>query len=135
MLTSLPLTLLSLVLYNVAVFVLPGGAPATLWAEPLFAVPMLSGTLFTATLGDGLVVLGIVLLFFEILKATRTGNASLADHTLSMLTFVGYLVEFLVVPAAAHSVFAILLVLAFVDVVAGFSITIRGARRDVGWGP
>jgi hypothetical protein len=81
-----------------------------------------------------MILAAVALLFIEILKATRTGTASLADHVLSMLVFVIYLVEFLIVPGAAHSVFLILTVIAFIDVVAGFSITISGARRDIGWG-
>jgi hypothetical protein len=45
--------------------------------------------------------------------------------------FVAYLVEFLQVRSAAHSVFFILMVITFVDVIAGFSVTIRSAVRDV----
>ena len=40
--------------------------------------------------------------------------------------------EFLVVPAAATSEFFFILFVTLIDVVAGFSITIRGARRDFG---
>lgn len=133
MLRALPLTLVPLIVYNVVVFVLHAGA-ADPWSTPLLAWTMPSAAVFSIDAGHGLIVAGIVLLFCEILKATRTGNASLADHMLSMAVFVAYLVEFLAVAAAAEAVFAVLTVLALVDVVAGFSITIRGARRDVGWG-
>ncbi len=133
MLGMIPLTAIPLIIYNLLAFG-PFGGGGDPWLQPLFTVEMLSGARFTLTSGDLLVIAGIVALFVEILKATRTGNASLADHVLSMLVFVIYLVEFLIAAPAAHSVFVILTVIAFIDVVAGFSITIRGARRDVGWG-
>lgn len=133
MFAAIPLTVIPLIVYNVFAWGL-FGAGTDPWIAPIFSVGMLSGARFTLTAGDLLIIAGIVMLFVEILKATRTGNASLADHVLSMLVFVAYLVEFLIAAPAAHSVFVILTVIAFIDVVAGFSITIRGARRDVGWG-
>ena len=134
MLFTIPLTLVPLIVFNLFAFGLFGADGGDPWMAPLFTVEMLSGARFTLTSGDLLVIAGIALLFVEILKATRTGSASLADHMLSMLVFVAYLVEFLIAAPAAHSVFVILTVIAFIDVVAGFTITIRGARRDVGWG-
>jgi hypothetical protein len=53
------------------------------------------------------------------------------DHLLSMILFVGMLVEFIMVKEAATSTFFILLALSFVDVIAGFSVSIRTAQRDV----
>ncbi len=136
MLRAIPLTVLPLIVYNLAVFGLAemAGTTGDPWGAALFSAPMLSGAIFTLTTGALMIVAAVALLFIEILKATRTGTASLADHVLSMLVFVIYLVEFLIVPGAAHSVFLILTVIAFIDVVAGFSITISGARRDIGWG-
>jgi hypothetical protein len=39
-------------------------------------------------------------------------------------------VEFLLVPGAAHSVFFTLMAIAFIDVLAGFSVSLRAAGRD-----
>ena len=52
------------------------------------------------------------------------------EHILSTLVFVVCIVEFLLVDKAATSTFFLMTVISFVDVVAGFSITIRAARRD-----
>ncbi|HLQ94538.1 MAG TPA: hypothetical protein VK148_31345 [Xanthobacteraceae bacterium] len=41
------------------------------------------------------------------------------------------LIEFIVVPRAATSTFLIIAALSFVDVIGGFTITIRTAQRDV----
>ena len=60
-----------------------------------------SGAAFTCT-GELLLLLGVVALFIEIVKATRSSMASAVDHALSALVvFAAYLVEFLLVKAAA----------------------------------
>jgi hypothetical protein len=51
-----------------------------------------------------------------------------------MLVFIAALIEFIVVPQAATSVFFLILVTLLIDVVAGFTIGIRVARRDIGFG-
>lgn len=129
---TIPLTVLPLVAFNLIVFgVADPGDP---WLTPVFAAELVSGAKFALTLGDAIVVAGLLLLFVEILKSTRVGAASLADHMLSTLVLIAYLVEFLSVRQAANSVFFILMVTAFIDVVAGFSITITGSRRDIAFG-
>ena len=132
MLGTVPLTLAPLIVYNLFALGILGTDGGDPWLTPLFTVEMISGARLTPTSGDFLVIAAVVLLFGEIIKATRTGSVTLGDHVLSMIVFVVYLVEFLVVARAAHPVFLILTVIAFIDVVAGFSITIRAARRDVG---
>ncbi len=49
---------------------------------------------------------------------------------LSMLVFVAGMAEFLLVPQAGNSVFALLLCVMLLDVVAGFSVSVRVAQRD-----
>jgi predicted Co/Zn/Cd cation transporter (cation efflux family) len=56
------------------------------------------------------------------------------DHLLSTFVFVAFLVEFLLVKGAAHPVFFTLMVIALIDVLAGFSVSIRSAGRDVNLG-
>jgi hypothetical protein len=51
-----------------------------------------------------------------------------------MILFMICLIEFLVVRQAATSEFFFILIVTLIDVIAGFSITIRGARRDFGFG-
>ena len=50
---------------------------------------------------------------------------------LSMLLFVVMLIEFLLLPQAATSTFFLLMMISLVDVLGGFTITARAARRDV----
>ena len=89
-----------------------------------------SGADWAVSAGDFLVAFTLFLLFFEVLKAARNTARSIFDHVLSTLIFIGALVEFLLVPQAGTSTFAILLIIALVDVLGGWSVAVRTARRD-----
>ena len=143
MILSLPWLLASVIIYNVIVFLFgPDKAdpvtgqfdPSVVFNEVLFQVPMLSNATWSFTLGDLIIIFSLALLFMEILKATRTGGNSLVDHSLSTLVFVVCLIEFLTVREAATSVFFIIMMICLIDVIAGFSVTIRAARRDLNVG-
>ncbi|MBN9071795.1 MAG: hypothetical protein J0H34_09375 [Rhizobiales bacterium] len=129
MLSAVPLLIVPFILYN-AGLIFPTDQ-ADIWSSQLFTMNMMSGGQWTMTLGDALVVLTLVLLFVEIVKSTRTTNTSLADHLLSTFVFIAYLVEFLLVQGAAHHIFFTLMVITLVDVLAGFSVSLRAAGRDV----
>lgn len=131
MISLVPLTLIPLLVYNVITFGLFGDIPGEIWVQTVFTVEMVSGARWTMILGDLMVCVGIVFLFAELWKATRIGRYSSVDHILSTFVFVAYLVEFIVVRQAAHSVFFILTMIAFVDVIAGVLISLSAARRDV----
>ncbi len=85
-------------------------------------------------LNDMLVILGIVLLYFEILKAIRRTTLTVLDHGLSLVVFIVYLVEFIAVAGAGTSTFLILMLMALLDVMAGFTVTISTSRRDISLG-
>ena len=133
MLAAIPLMIVPLIAYNLVLIGLIGGGVAGL-GSTITSLSMMSGATWTMSLGDLLIVVSLVLLFIEVLKATRTGSWSVIDHMLSMFVFVAFLVEFLLVRDAATQVFFILMVIAFVDVIAGFTVSIRSAGRDVSIG-
>ncbi|MBI4275970.1 MAG: hypothetical protein HY659_14845 [Rhizobiales bacterium] len=125
-LVGFPLLLIPFAIYNIIAFLFGTG-----FNDTLFTVRMLSGAEWGVTTSDILLLLGILLLFVEILKATRFGTRAIVDHILSLLLFIAMLAEFMIVHKAATSTFFILLALSFVDVVSGFSVTIRTAQRDI----
>jgi hypothetical protein len=104
-----------------------GGADFTLTR---FTVSMPSGAAWNISLGDMMLAFSLFVLFFEVLKSTRTGGNSVVDHALSMMVFVACLILFLVWPPAGTSLFFLIMLTSLVDVIAGFSVTIRSARRD-----
>lgn len=132
MILAFPMILLVLVAYNAVVFT---NGIAQLGHEVL-SINMTSGALWSLTVSDILITAALFLLFIEVLKATRTGAGTILDHLLSTLVFIACLVEFIIVRQAATSTFFIIMVIAFIDVVAGYSVSIRSARRDlaVGYG-
>ena len=131
MLGAVPLLILPFILYNLGLVGLFDGAESDPWAAEIFSMAMMSGGVWSMTLGDLLILLALALLFVEIVKSTRTSNASLVDHLLSTFVFVAFLIEFLLVRGAAHSLFFTLMVIALVDVLAGFSVSLRAAGRDL----
>lgn len=128
-----PLLILPFLIYNLLGFTIYGGQPAG-WANQVFQIRMVSGTEWALTSGDLLLVVGLVCLFFEVLKSTNTGRSSVIEHMVSTALFVVFLIEFLLAGAAASSVFFLLMIMSVVDVVAGFTISITGAGRDVTMG-
>lgn len=129
LLLSFPLLALILLAYTTIVFGAERG-PVVL-DETIMTVSMMSGALLTLTRGDMLILVGLCLLFFEVMKAARVGAGTIIDHMLSTAVFIAALVAFLLVEVAGTSVFLILVVLCLIDVVAGYTISIRSARRDV----
>jgi len=126
-LINFPLMLVPFAVYN---FFIVGGE-LNQWETIVLAVNMMSGARFTLSMGEGLVVVALILLFVEIIKATRTGSSSIVDHILSTVVLIAYLVEFLLVAQAATPTFFILMMITLVDVVAGYSVSIRNASRDL----
>ncbi len=132
MFTAIPLFAVMLVVYNINM--LFGDINATLPSH-LYSLGLPSGAQWHFSVSDLYIILGVLTLYIEIFKSTRTGVASVIDHSLSMVVFIVFLVEFLVVQACGTSTFFILMLMALLDVVAGFTVTIVGARRDFTVGP
>ena len=130
MIGLIPLLVIPFIIYDLGLAGMFGAAGDPFSGE-VFSMTMMSGGQFTLTTGGLIVLIALVLLFFEIMKSTRTSNASVVDHLLSTFVFVAYLVEFLLVRGAATQIFFTLMIIALIDVLAGFSVSIRSAGRDV----
>jgi len=132
---AFPMILIAVLAYNLLVF---GGAtghdPASLLGQ---TVPMtvFSGDIWKISLGDGLVALALLLLFIETIKAARTSHREILNHALSLLTFIGALVEFVTLKGFGTSVFFLITAMCLFDVVAGYTISIIAAKRDLSVAP
>jgi FtsH-binding integral membrane protein len=134
MLLNIPVTIAPLIVYNLVGLGLLGDyRNGAIWNTDVFSVGMVSGATFTLELGYLMVLAGLVFLFIEIVKATHTSSPTIFDHAFSMLVFIIYLIEFIAIGYCATSVFFILTMIALIDVVGGFTITIRASRRDFGF--
>ena len=125
MLRPLPLMAIAIIIYN---------GIALLTQLPmetdLFRLTLPSTALWHVTLSDALLVIGLILLFLEIVSSSNV-RGSIVNHSLALLVFIVCVVEFLLVRACGTSTFLLLTLFTLVDVVAGFSVTVLAARRDV----
>jgi hypothetical protein len=127
MLRVFPLLILVLAAYNAVVFF------TKLTTESaVFAIALPSKDALAVSLGGLFVALGLLLLYVEIVKATRTSTVAVVDHVLSMAVFVVALLEFLLLKGFGTLTFFLIPLMTFIDVIAGFTVTIQGARRDFG---
>lgn len=143
MLVALPLLVIPVILYNIVVLpslftgadagLAAGGADAIL-RDPMFSIPMASGTSWNVGIGDLILLLALILLFFELLKSTSSQKVAIVNHALSMILFVGVLVEFLLIKGFATSTFFLIVTMVMLDVLAGFIVTIISARKDLDFG-
>jgi len=95
-------------------------------------ITMFSGVPWRFTLGDFVVLVSLGLLFVEVVKATRTTAVEVINHALSMVVFIIAIVEFITLKAFATSSFFFIMTMALFDIVAGFTISIVAAKRDLG---
>jgi hypothetical protein len=136
MLIAIPLLFIPVVLYAIVILsgvVGTGGVAAAEQAlrDPLFSIPMVSGTAWTIGVGDLILFLSLILLFFELLKSTSSQKVAIVNHALSMILFVICLVAFLLMKGFATSTFFLILTMVMLDVLAGFIVTIISARKDL----
>jgi len=124
---SFPLLLIPFVIHNIVAFIFR--LPDDVWTAQAATVHMMSGQQWVLTWEDLLLAFSIFLLWIEIIKSTRIGMRSIMDHILAMALFTAMLVEFLLVRQAGTSTFFLLMVIALVDVLAGFIVSIRSSQR------
>lgn len=122
-----PLLLLPILLLHGLVLGLDEGSNTVLAS---FALP--SGGTLALRCYELLLVAGVAMLYGEILKSTFTGSSSVLDHALSLLLFIVLLLELLLAPFGSDPGFLLLTLLCLLDVIAGFTVAIAVARRDVG---
>lgn len=131
-LLALPLMIIPLGVY---IAMVSGPSGVGVFDNVLISQAMLSGGTVNLTQGDALVGFAVLVLFLEVVKATRTGFAPVLDHVFSVLTTMVFLVMFIVWAPASTGLFALLMLIALVDVLAGLWISLNVARRDVAISP
>jgi len=132
-----PFLLLPVLIYNMLALTSGGPAPGSL--EPglagtinahAFSIPMMSGTSMALNWGDLFLLVAIMCLLVEVIKATRTTSPAIINHMLSMGLFIFCLIEFLLFPSFATSTFFLMTMIVLLDAMAGMVVTIISARRD-----
>lgn len=135
MFNVIPLLIIPVIVYSVLVIFTAGDptAAAALMDNTVFQVPLVSGP-WGMTVGDLIVIFALLMMFIELVKSAGTGTATIINHGLSMAVFVIALSLFLLVGRFGTSVFFLITMMALMDTVAGFVVTIVAARRDLAVG-
>ena len=123
-LIAFPLLLIPFALYNMIVFLL--NMPFT---DTVFAIPLGAQRTMPVTTGDLIVVVAILMLYLEVLKATRLGGKPVMDHVLSLIVLAAIVSELVLVPRAATPTLLLLGVVGFVDLIIGLSVPIRRQQK------
>lgn len=125
-LAGIPLLLIPFLVYNVFAF-----TTDIQWALPVTSVHMVSDGRWDMSWGDMLIAFSVLILFVEVVKSTRVGLRTIIVHMLSAVLFAIMLIEFLLFKEAATATFFILLIISFVELLAGFTISVRTAQRNI----
>ena len=129
-LLSFPLYMILLVSYNLIIFM---SSPSNYIPDAVvasFVIPS-SGATLPITWNILFILVGICFLYLEILKSTRATYQALLDHLLSLVVFVIFLVELIILREMGSATFLILTLLSLIDVIAGFTVSLSTARRDI----
>jgi hypothetical protein len=131
LLRSIPLLGLIIVAYNIVVFTGGQDRMDEVLQATAAVIPLVKGD-WTLRVSDATVSVALIALFIEIVRSSGFGRTAITNHALSMGVFVVALIEFLVMAGFATSTFFLITLMALIDVVGGFTISIITARRDIG---
>ena len=136
---SFPMLVVPVGLYNllaIVTWMAPGlfGSAADAASRTLFTIPMLSHGMLAISLGDIILIIGLMALFAELVSSTSSSNQALVGDALTLVVFVVCLVEFLLLAPFATPTFLLLLVMVLMDTLAGFIVSTVSARKDIAVG-
>lgn len=129
MIRAIPLLIIVVILYFAGAIFNP-----EMFDKVLMTLTLPSGDVWKVMTGTVLLAVGLLLLYLEILKATKTHRGSIIDHGLSTFLFIACLIAFLLLPKAGTSTFFLITLMTLLDVIAGFTVSITAARRDFSFG-
>jgi hypothetical protein len=135
MLNFFPLLSIPVLIYNV--IALGGGVFSRSstdvfsgFSRSLLGVPMASGAVWAITAGDVVLMLALVLLFAELVKTANQGRDMALNRTLSLALFIVCLLEFILLPAFASTLFFVLTIMTLFDVIAGYMLNATSVYAD-----
>lgn len=127
------LRVMPLMVFPLTLFILCAVALGGSWTvSTFFEADMFSGQHWIVSAGDAFLLVSLLVLFVEVVKAVNTEATEILNHGLSMLVAVLCTVLFVTTSIFTNSTFFIFTSMAYFDVAAGFIITIVAARRDIG---
>ncbi|MDM8539062.1 hypothetical protein QUF70_20105, partial [Desulfobacterales bacterium HSG17] len=105
--------------------------PGNMVKTVIFEFNLISGAVVVMDISTLLIIVGLHALYFEILKSLKASVSTIINHALSLIVFIVFLVEFIVFKHAGTSCFLIMTFMSLLVVIAGFTVSISSARRDI----
>lgn len=120
-----PLLLIPFAIYNMLVFITPVD-----WSFAPYPIALKSGLTWSPTLSEGFLIFSLLMLMFEFIKTNKHGK-SFIEHFLSIVLAGAAGAELAMVKevGTSLSVLSLFTAICVVDTLAGFSASLRRARR------
>lgn len=99
---------------------------------PLFSLGLPSGAFWYASAGSFVMMLGTVLLVFDIIRSQRNRTPDRMDPVFSLVLLAALLIEFLFWKPAGNSTAILLIVMVLVNAATAFLAAPPATRRDFG---
>ena len=103
-------------------------------SKPMAVWNLSSGDMTVLTVGQMIILLGIICLGVEVIKATRMSAWGMADHVTSLVLLLVMAVLYLTVFGYGNATWFLLCAMQAVDVALGVIVSVSVARRDFGGG-
>ncbi|NJR20242.1 MAG: hypothetical protein HC777_01280 [Hyphomonadaceae bacterium] len=133
-----PILAVPIALYALFALMLSGGDGVETFAQgiekPLTFITLPSGAPWAVSGGDLLVLMGLVILFFELTRGVGVSPYAIVHHTLAVLLALGCLGAFIAIDAFSTSSFFLLTVMCWLDMVGGVIFNIASATAGGGAG-
>lgn len=108
--------------------------PFTTTSKPVAVWNLSSGDMTVLTTGQLIILLGIICLGIEVIKATRMSAWGMADHITSLVLLLVMAILYLTVYGYGNGTWFLLCAMQAVDVAIGVIVSVSVARRDFGGG-
>ncbi len=128
---KIPFFIILLIFYNIIAFSSGDSQSPPLLKKVLFEFGLISGAVFVMDVETLLIIIGLMALFFEIFRATRSSKSTIINYTVSLIVSIVFLIEFIVTKQAGTTSFFILTCMSLMGVVTGFTVSMTSARRDI----
>jgi hypothetical protein len=131
-----PLLTLPVFLYGLFAFLMSGvEGPSTFAqgiAKSLAFITLPSGAPWAVSGGDLLVLMGLIILFFELTRGVGVSRFAIVHHTLAVLLALGSAGAFLAFDAFSTSSFFFLVVMCWLDMIGGVIFNIASSSSGRG---
>jgi hypothetical protein len=133
-----PLLSIPVLLYGLFALLLSGGQGPESFAQgiekSLTYITLPSGSPWAISGGDLLVLMGLIILFFELTRGVGVSRFAIVHHTLAVLLALGCAGAFIALDAFSTSSFFFLMVMCWLDMIGGVIFNIASAVQGGGSG-